>query len=135
MSDALLQSEGSPESLSAALATQNDASSPSAGMQVRLAVYFRLAVSSHALPIYGLEYSFLLESNAEPMLSQMCPLEPQSVATSMLADGFLTTPQSTLHIPISPLGNWEKWPDSKSPGSSLSAAKATGPNAFPPPKD
>jgi hypothetical protein len=67
---------------------------------------------------------------------QMCPLEPPSVATNLLADGFLTTPQSSLYsIPISPLGNWEKWPDSKSPGSAVSAAKATGPNAFPTPKD
>uniref|UniRef100_A0A7S0MKV4 MADS-box domain-containing protein n=1 Tax=Cryptomonas curvata TaxID=233186 RepID=A0A7S0MKV4_9CRYP len=95
----LLASEGSPESLAAALSAHNDASSPSSGMQ-------------------------------------MCPLEPPSVATNLLADGFLTTPQSSLYsIPISPLGNWEKWPDSKSPGSAVSAAKATGPNAFPTPKD
>jgi len=62
------------------------------------------------------------------------PLDPSSAAQNMLADAFLTTPQSALFsTPISPLGNLT-WPDSKSPASSLSAQKATGPNAFPPPK-
>mmetsp|Transcript_35190 Transcript_35190/g.92660 ORF Transcript_35190/g.92660 Transcript_35190/m.92660 type:complete len:306 (+) Transcript_35190:203-1120(+) len=67
---------------------------------------------------------------------QMCTLEAGTGTGGLLAEGFLTTPQSTLYaVPISPLPNWDKWPDSKSPGSAASAAKATGPNAFPPPRE
>ena len=64
---------------------------------------------------------------------QMC-LEPPSVATNLLTDGFLSTPHSALCYNLQSSPQWDKWPDSKSPGSSMSAAKATGPNAFPPPK-
>lgn len=62
------------------------------------------------------------------------PLDPSSTG-AMLGNDFMlgTTPNTLFSTPVSPLGNLV-WPDSKSPTSSASAAKATGPNAFPNPK-
>ena len=61
------------------------------------------------------------------------PLETTSAVLSQELHPFLQTPQSALFpTPISPLGDYPSWPDSKSPGSALNAVKATGPNAFPP---
>eukprot|EP00277_Geminigera_cryophila_P003278 CAMPEP_0179421730 /NCGR_PEP_ID=MMETSP0799-20121207/9975_1 /TAXON_ID=46947 /ORGANISM="Geminigera cryophila, Strain CCMP2564" /LENGTH=551 /DNA_ID=CAMNT_0021195663 /DNA_START=314 /DNA_END=1970 /DNA_ORIENTATION=- len=70
-------------------------------------------------------------------LSLQIPLDPTSSSSGLLADHFLTTPTSTLyHNPISPLGDAGQltWPDSRSPASSVNAAKSAGPNAFPDPK-
>jgi len=61
------------------------------------------------------------------------PLDPSSTGANLLGDTFLTTPNTLFSTPVSPLGNLV-WPDSKSPTSSASAAKSSGPNAFPPPK-
>jgi len=79
-------------------------------------------------------------------LSLQLPLDPTSSSSGLLSDQFLTTPSSTqyhnpisptlYHNPIFPLGDAGQvtWPDSRSPASSINAAKSAGPNAFPDPK-
>jgi len=111
---------------------------PAEGLHTGIQSSSKLAMPSSLMSSDGSPGSLVaaLSAGQEGQSPSTIPLslDPSTAAQNMLADAFLTTPQSVLFsTPISPLGNLT-WPDSKSPGSTLSAQKATGPNAFPPPK-
>ncbi len=86
-------------------------------------------------PSHAMTYGALAANQeAQAPMQHSVPFRPASAVLSQELHPFWQTPQwAPIPTPISPLGDFPFWPDSKSPGPSLNAVTEMDPNAFPPP--